>query len=98
MNCISWYVSGVGNPWTFRALSDLKRNFNPDVLLLMETKAKNSLLESYRESGIKRTQKKRRRRFHFEACWADELDCRDLLSKSWGNPDVRCDVSVWFQK
>ncbi|KAI9185931.1 hypothetical protein LWI28_012093 [Acer negundo] len=40
--------SGVGNPWTFRALSDLKRNFNPDVLLPMETKAKNSLLESYR--------------------------------------------------
>ncbi|KAK3199013.1 hypothetical protein Dsin_022428 [Dipteronia sinensis] len=48
MNCIAWNARGLGNPRAFRALSNLKKSFNPDILFLSKTKATQLLLELYR--------------------------------------------------
>ncbi|KAK2661279.1 hypothetical protein Ddye_007812 [Dipteronia dyeriana] len=33
-----------------------------------------------------------RRRFHFEACWSDEVDCRKLIKESWGAVEQGCHI------
>ncbi|KAK3218762.1 hypothetical protein Dsin_012732 [Dipteronia sinensis] len=44
----SEFLSGVGNLWAFRCLTELKKGFNPDIVFLMETKATHSLMKLYR--------------------------------------------------
>ena len=45
MNPLSWNYRGLGNPRPVRALQDIVRWWNPKVVLLMETKAKNRRME-----------------------------------------------------
>ena len=45
---ISWNCRGLGNPRSVRALQDLVRRYNPKVVFLMETKAKNRRMERIR--------------------------------------------------
>ena len=42
---ISWNCQGLGNPWSARALHDMVRRWNPKVVFLIETKAKNRRME-----------------------------------------------------
>ena len=45
MNPLSWNCRGLGNPRSVRALHDIVRQWNPKVVFLMETKAKNKRME-----------------------------------------------------
>ena len=45
MNPLSWNYRGLGNPRLVRALHDIVRRWNPKVVFLMETKAKNRRME-----------------------------------------------------
>ena len=42
---ISWNCRGLGNPRSARALHDMVRQWNPKVVFLIETKAKNRRME-----------------------------------------------------
>ena len=42
---ISWNCRGLGNPRSARALHDMVRQWNPKVVFVIETKAKNRRME-----------------------------------------------------
>lgn len=48
MSCRSWNCRGLGNPRTVRALKNLVRDRNPDVLFLSETISVGSRIEMLR--------------------------------------------------
>lgn len=37
MNAVSWNCRGLGNPRTVRALGDVVKSHNPEILFLIET-------------------------------------------------------------
>ena len=45
MNSLTWNCQGLGNPRSVRALHNIVRQWNPKVVFLMETKAKNRRME-----------------------------------------------------
>ena len=48
MNCVSWNCQGLGNRRRVRELSDILKDKGPNLVFLMETRAKASYLEKLR--------------------------------------------------
>ena len=49
MIVISWNYQGVGSSLTVRALKELRRKYDPDVMFFMEIKNKSSKMEVLRK-------------------------------------------------
>ena len=48
MNCVNWNYRGLGNHQRVRELSDILKDKGPNLVFLMETRAKASYLEKLR--------------------------------------------------
>lgn len=46
MRLLHWNCQGLGSPLTIPHLKDIRRQYNPDIMLLVETKNVNSLVQS----------------------------------------------------
>lgn len=75
MNPLSWNCRGLGTPRLVRALHDLVKRYNPEIVFLLETKSKTRRMERIKN------------RIGFALLWSREIDL-EIMSYTKNHIDV----------